>query len=357
MSEDARYVRQSILPGVGVDGQARLGASRAVVIGVGALGCASADLLVRAGVGRVTLVDRDVVELSNLQRQTLFAESDVGTPKAVAAAGRLRAVNSGVEIEAVVADVTGRNVEGLIARAIGEGGPSPSGSKTRHLPLGGGVVVDGTDNFETRYLLNDVCVKHGVAFLYAGAVGTQGMIAAFVPGGACLRCVFEEVPEVGSQPTCETAGVLGPAVVVASAMQAAEAIKVLSGNVDAVSRDLVTFDLWNNTSRRIAMPAKRADCVCCGLRRFEFLEGSSGDQAVLCGREAVQVTPRVAGRVDLRELALRLAPHGTVTASEHLVRAAVGGVEITVFADGRAIVKGTTRAEVARGVYSKWIGG
>ena len=218
-------------------------------------------------------------------------------------------------------------------------------------------MVDGTDNFETRYLLNDVCVKHGVAFLYAGAVGTRGMVAAFVPGGACLRCVFEEVPEVGSQPTCETAGVLGPAVVVAAAMQAAEAIKMLSGNVEAMSRDLVTFDLWRNESRRVTMPAKRADCVCCGLRRFEFLDGAGGDEAVLCGRDAVQVTPRVMGRVDLCALARRLAPHGTVTASEHLVRAAVGGVEITVFADGRAIVKGTTRSEVARSAYAKWVGG
>lgn len=340
-----------MLPGIGNEGQERLGVSHAVVVGVGALGCVSADLLVRAGVGRVTLIDRDVVEVSNLQRQTLFAEADVGRPKAVAAAARLRAVNSGVTINAVVADVTGRNVHGML-NALCETGLPPPGP----LPRGGGVVIDGTDNFETRYLLNDWCVKHGVPFLYAGAVGTRGMVAAFVPGGPCLRCVFEDPPEPGSQPTCETAGVLGPAVVMAGAMQAAEAIKLLSGNAGAVSRDLATFDVWENTWRRVALPVRRTDCPCCGLGRFEFLEGASGDEAVLCGREAVQVTPRAAAQVDLASLARRLAPHGAVSASEHLVRAAIEGVEMTVFADGRAIVKGTTRPEVARSAYAKWVG-
>lgn len=344
MARPDRYARQAILPGIGPEGQARLADAWAVVVGVGALGCTSADLLVRAGVGRVTLIDRDVVERSNLQRQSLFAERDEGQPKAAAAAARLRDANSDIDVRAVVADVTPLNAERLVREAAGD----------RAVALG--AIVDGTDNFEARYLLNDVAVKLGVALLYAGAVGTRSVSAAFLPGGPCLRCVFEEPPEVASQPTCETAGVLGPSVVEVAARQAAEAIKVLTGRGDVVDRAIVTTDLWTNETRRIAAGERRADCPCCGLRRFEFLDGSAGDEVALCGRNAVQVSPRAGASVDLAALARRLAPYGPVAASEHLVRAGVEGVEVTVFADGRAIVKGTSRPEVARGVYAKWVG-
>ncbi|MEX2217901.1 MAG: ThiF family adenylyltransferase [Phycisphaerales bacterium] len=355
-----RYHRQMLLPGVGEEGQRRLAESSVLLVGCGALGCASADLLARAGVGRITLVDRDVVELTNLQRQTLFDERDAaeGLPKAEAAARRLRAVNSPIRVEAVVADFNSGNAE----RMVREAAPA--------------VLLDGTDNFETRYLLNDLAVKHGVPYCYGGVVGTRGMQMTVLPtatrerGSCCLRCVFETPPAPGSVPTCDTAGVLGPVVAIVAACQASDAFKLLLGRADLLSPTLLEIDLWSNLRRRLDLSAaRRADCPCCGLRGFEFLEGDamSGTRA-LCGQIAVQVCPAGAAagaRVDLAGLAERLLPHGEFEVGRFFLRGELARerspegapVGLTVFPDGRAIIRGTERVEAARSIYARFIGG
>ena len=345
-----RYHRQMLLPGVGEEGQRRLLASRALVVGCGALGTVIADLLARAGVGALTIVDRDVVEATNLQRQTLFDEADAaaGVPKAEAAARKLRAVNSGVRIEAVVADFGPRTAEKI---ARGRSGDMP------------GVIVDGTDNFQTRYLLNDLAVARGVPYIYGGAVGTAGMSMTIVPGRTpCLRCVFPDLPAPGTTPTCDTAGVLGPVTATVAAHEAAEAIKALLGRHEALSRGLVRFDLWGGGWRRIDLGEATPGCPCCGQREFPFLDGSiAARAAVLCGRDSVQVNPSpesVRSRLDLDALALRLAEHGSFESTRLLVRGTLReeGLELTVFPDARAIVKGTTEPGIAMAVYARYVG-
>ncbi|MEZ6244310.1 MAG: ThiF family adenylyltransferase [Phycisphaerales bacterium] len=350
-----RYHRQTLLEGFGIDGQRRLGEGHALVVGVGALGSPAADLLVRSGVGRVTLVDRDVVEVTNLQRQTLFDESDArgGRAKAEAARRRLGSINSQVRVEGVVADVSARTGEALILDG----------------PLGrAGVVVDGTDNFETRFLLNDVSVKHGIPYVYAGAVGTRAMSATFrPPETACLRCLFD-APIAGTGETCDSVGVLAPVAAMVGAYQAVEAIKILLGRTDLSNPSLLSFDPWLGRRTRIDLSdAKRADCPCCGERRFEFLAGARGGRTTsMCGQGAVQVSPGDdIGEVDLGAVLKRLSIHGAFALEEGVVRGALsaesgddgGPVRLTVFQDGRAIVHGTTEAARARGVYAKYVGG
>lgn len=339
-----------LLPDWGDSGQARLTAARVLIVGCGALGCSLADLLVRAGVGHLTIVDRDVVELTNLQRQTLFDERDAaeGLPKAEAARRRLARINSQVEVRAVIADYTSRNAESLASAAQ--------------------LFLDGTDNFETRYLLNDLAVKRNVPYIYGGAVGTRGMAMTIRPGRTpCLRCVFEEPPPAGVAQTCDTAGVLGPMISFVAAHQATEAIKLLLGRDDLVLPALLDMDSWTNTIRRIDLSkSKRADCPCCGARRFEFLDGDrSGHAAALCGQNAVQVAPSGSEGVDLAALSSRLSPHGVFALMPSLLIRGVlnsergeGGAPIglTVFADGRAIVKGTSKPDVARTLYARYIG-
>lgn len=310
-----------------------------MIVGVGALGCVVADLLVRAGVGTITLIDRDVVEHTNLQRQTLFDEQDAagGLPKAVAAERRLRSVNSEIVIRAKVADLRGRNASSLV-------------------PADAALLIDGTDNFETRYLLNDLAVQRRLPLVYGGVVASRGLNATFLPGRACLRCVFDDPPAPGSQPTCETAGVLGPAAAMVGARQASDAIAVICGRADLATRRIWSLDLHEGTCRAMDVPAARHDCPCCARRLFEFLESDGGDETSLCGREAVQVMPRTRVHLDLAGLSTRLAAIGAVQASEHMVRARIDSVELTVFADARAIVKGTTKPEVARSVYAKYVG-
>jgi molybdopterin-synthase adenylyltransferase len=370
----SRYHRQMLLPGWGEEGQRKLAAAHALVVGCGALGCAICDHLVRAGVGTVTIVDRDVVELTNLQRQTLFTEADAsaGLPKAEAARRRLSAVNSSVRINAVVADFTSRNA--------------------MKLSEGAGIILDGTDNFETRYLINDVAVKRGIPYAYGGAVANQGMAMTVVPGEtACLRCVFEEPPPPGTAATCDTAGVFGPIIAIIGAFQAADALRLMAELGDArlggadhanhtnrseqrpvarrVGNSLLDVDLSECWVRRTDVSrAKREDCPCCGLKKFEFLDGA-GERAAeyLCGQHAVQVAPpRDVGGVDLVAIKARLDSHGTFTAvASLLVRGVLNSekgdegdaIGLTVFADGRAIVKGTQRAEVARSIYSRYVGG
>lgn len=341
-----RYSRQMLLPFVGRDGQARLAAAHAMLIGCGALGCPVADMLIRAGVGTLTIIDRDLVELSNLQRQTLFTESDARTalPKAEAAAARLRLVNSAVRIHAIVEDFSADN-----ALRILRPHPTP------------GVLIDATDNFQTRYLINDAAVSLNIPLIYGGAVGTSGMSLSILPNQtACLRCLFPDAPAPGTTPTCDTAGVLGPITSLIASLQAAEAIKVLLGRVDLLSTSLQSFDLLSNTHAKIDLrQAKRTDCPCCGLRQFEHLEAAAEADRTLCGQGAVQIQGRA--DVDLVHLHARLTRIGTFALSESTLRGtisddAITPIELTIFADGRAIIKGTTDHAHARSIYARYIG-
>jgi adenylyltransferase/sulfurtransferase len=342
-----RYSRQMRLPWVGKAGQERILQSRVTLCGVGALGTVLANTLVRAGVGSVRVVDRDFVEPSNLQRQVLFDESDVANnlPKAEAAAVKLRQINSTVEIEAVVADINRTNVEELCKDAD--------------------LILDGTDNFEVRYLINDVSIKQNKPWVYGGAVGTQGMSMTILPGETpCLRCVFEASPGPGEVGTCETAGVLGPAVGIIASFQAAEALKILAGRRDHINRELFMLDLWDNTSRRVKIAplvGRKGKCPTCALKQYDWLDGEQGTQTTsLCGRNAVQVTPRAGTKLDFAQLAANLKSSGTVTANKFLLKAALADAgesyEFTLFPDGRAIIKGTDDIDRAKVLYAKYVG-
>ena len=339
-SQSERYSRQARFPGVGAAGQARLQEARVLVVGCGALGTSAVDLLARAGVGRITVVDRDFVELSNLQRQLLFDEADAaaGTPKAVAAAAAVTRINSEIEIRPVVADVTPDNVEPLVREAQ--------------------IVLDGTDNFETRLLLNDACVKHGVPWIYGGAIGSTGMAMTVLPGETpCFRCVFPHRPDPGTMATCDTAGVLSSTIVMVAALQFTEAVKLLVDDREHLRRGLVAFDVWSNQHEQPVQLARTPDCPCCGLRRFEFLEARvTSRTASLCGRNAVQVSPGHPVRLDLAELGRRLDGVGPVSATAFLVRLTVGEHELTIFPDGRAIIKGTSDVGTARSLYARYVG-
>jgi adenylyltransferase/sulfurtransferase len=335
-----RYSRQMILPGWGREGQERLAAKTAVVVGCGALGSHIASHMVRAGVGRLVLADRDFVEWHNLPRQALYSEADAaaGAPKAVAAARRLRQINSLVEIEAHVMDVNADTVEDLIA--------------------GADVVLDGADNFEVRYLVNEASVKHGIPWVYGGVLGTYGLTAAILPGETpCLFCLLGPMPRPGAVPTCETAGILGPVVALVAALEATEGLKILLDRREDLLRSLVMVDVWSGDFERAQTQKGKADCPVCDAGRYELLEAEQGSMtAVLCGRNAVQIAPRPAAPVDLALLAERLAGVGTVTANEYLLRMDVEGVQFTVFADGRTIIKGTDDAVRARALYARYVG-
>lgn len=346
-----RYHRQMLLDDIGEAGQQRLGEAHAAVIGCGALGCAAADLLARAGVGRLTIIDRDLVEETNLQRQVLFDQHDADhqTPKAVAAAERIGEINPHVRTEPVIADF-----EAGVAERVLLGGP-----------LGPpGVIIDGTDNFETRFLINDLAVKHGLAYVYAGAVSTHATTMTVLPGETpCLRCVMPTPPPPGSQPTCDTVGVLGPVIAMVSGVQAAEAMKVLLGRGDLVRRTLLEFDPWRNTRREICL-ARDPACPCCGAGRFEFLDAPPAGPTALCGQAAVQINPTPGARIDLGALVDRLCAHGSFETTRYLLRGELRGeagesgepVGLTVFADGRAIVRGVTDPARARTIYARYIG-
>ena len=340
-----RYSRQILFAPLGEEGQKRLLDSRAVVVGCGALGTVLAGLLARAGVGRLRLVDRDFVELSNLQRQTLFEEADAreALPKAIAAERRLRAMNSGVAVEGVVADVTPENIGELL-----EGFP---------------LVLDGTDNFETRMLLNDYAVSAGVPWIYAAAVGSYGVTFTVLPGKtACLACLIESASDgisaeaaLRAEETCDTAGVLNTAAGVIGALEAAEAVKLLSGHAEALTGRLVSCDVWKGRFQSV-LAAREPGCRACGRREFRWLEGEAQPQVTMCGRDSVQIHER-RRRLDLEELARRLAGVASgVRTNGFLLRFAVPGCEVTVFPDGRAVFKGTKDPAVARSLYARYIG-
>jgi molybdopterin/thiamine biosynthesis adenylyltransferase len=337
-----RYLPQIRFAPLGEEGQRRLTSGRVLICGCGALGSTAANLLVRAGVGTVRIVDRDFVELTNLHRAALFDEADAAAalPKAVAAAGKLRAVNSSVAVEPVVADVTPRNVVQLCE--------------------GMDLLIDGTDNFETRFLLNDAAVKLGLPWIYAGCVGAEGQTMTILPRKTpCLRCLMETCPPPGAAPTCDTSGILGPIVGVLAALETAEAMKILSGNRAAVSPYLTVIDLWQNRLRQIEVQSLRGsvDCPACRRGEYRWLAGREGSRtAVLCGRNAVQIDPAYENPLSLDELAARLAPLGPLTQNPYLLRVRVAPHEIILFADGRAIVAGTDDPAAARAVYAKYIG-
>lgn len=408
-----------MFPQIGREGQEKLLASRVLIVGCGALGASHAEMLARAGVGNLRIVDRDFVEFSNLQRQTLYSESDAADrlPKAVAARDRIAAINSETQVEPIVADVNNSNIESLISECD--------------------VVIDGTDNFQVRYLVNDACVKHGTPWIYGAAVASYGTTMTIRPGETpCLRCIFEEMPDAGSSPTCDTAGVIMPIIASISAIQVAECLKLLVGDTASLHGSLIHIDLWANDWRQIKLPytspeshrspqgcgsprvskgetaaadctnphdstgtdscsspriskgetltadsetapARQSetftdehfapDCICCGKRQFEFLDAEMQEfAAVLCGRDAVQIAPPRPTELDLTALAARLAAipdvaRHYVKQNDHLVRFTVEPSpdtqhEITVFRDARAIIKGIDDPTAARSIYTRYIG-
>lgn len=334
---DSRYARQARFAPLGEEGQARIRAARVAIVGCGALGSVLAELLARAGVGHMRLIDRDFVELSNLQRQFLFDESDAkdGLPKAAAAARHLGRINSGVTVEPVIADLTAANARDLLA--------------------GVHLILDGTDNFETRYLINDVSVSSRVAWIYGAAVGSYGLKFAIVPElTACFRCIYPDPPE-GIQPTCETAGVLGPITATVAALQTADALKILSSGPESLTGRLTTIDVWSGEIRQLDAPARDPYCPCCVEHLFPSLDGSRRSMITLCGRNAVQIHER-RRPVDLAALANQLRSVGRVRANEYAVRVVLDCYEMTVFPDGRAIVKGTEDLALARSLYARYIG-
>ena len=334
---ESRYSRQIRFVPLGETGQTKIRAASVAIVGCGALGTVQAEAMARAGVGRLRIIDRDFVEWSNLQRQFLFEEADAAEalPKAVAAARRLARVNSEVAVEPMVADLTAANVEELFEDID--------------------LILDGTDNFETRFLINDAAVDREIPWIYGAAVGSYGIKLAIVPGKtACFRCVYPEPPQ-GAQPTCETEGVLAPVTATIASLQVADALKILAAGSDAVTARLTTIDVWTGTIRQLAPPTRDAKCPCCVRRELVYLDGSRRAPISLCGRNAVQIHER-SRPVDLPALAQRLATVAAVRSNEFALRVALDPYELTVFPDGRAIIKGTTDVGVARSLYARYIG-
>lgn len=332
-----RYSRQILFAGIGEKGQEALLGGRAAIVGCGALGTLQAAALARAGVGTIRIIDRDYVEPSNLQRQWLFEESDAaeGLPKAAAAERRLRRINSSIQVQGLVTDLTPGNAEELLG--------------------GAQVILDGTDNFETRYLINDFAISRSIPWIYGAAVGSYGLaMPVFPERTACLRCVYPVPPE-GPQPTCETAGVLNVIASLVASYQAADALKILSGREDLVQARITTIDVWNGGTRQIETPARDPECPSCGRREFVYLDERRAAPVRLCGRNAVQVREHTQP-LDLAELKTRLERIGEVRVNEFALRFYVAPYELTVFPDGRAIIKGTSDTGVARSLYARYVG-
>jgi len=358
----ARYHRQMLLPGFGEDGQRCLQDSTVLVLGCGALGSVAVDMLARAGVGHLMIVDRDFVELTNLQRQVLFDEDDVANslPKAIAAQQKIAKINSDVRVTAIVDDINHTNIE--------------------RYATGADVFVDGLDNYETRYLANDMAVSTGRPYVYGAAVGTTGMAFPILPHGTgaaaweahgngnlatpCFRCLFEEAPAPGTGATCDTIGAINSVVAMVANYQVAETLKILTGNFDRVTRTLLNIDVWANEIHQLKVDSayEKGDCPCCKQRRFDYLDGKAGSSAAtLCGRNAVQLRHRQqTGGVNFDAIAKRMSEHGTVTANEYMLRASIierdARYTMTLFPDGRAIVQGTDEPALARSVYAKFVG-
>lgn len=340
-----RYRKQVLFSGVGEDGQLRLQQGRVLLVGCGALGSVIAETLVRAGVGLLRIVDRDFVELTNLQRQVLYDERDVAEqmPKAIAAARKLRQINSTVQIEPHVADVDSTNILGLAE--------------------GVDVIVDGSDNFEVRFLINDASLETGVPWVNGGVIGSHGQVMTIVPGRTpCLRCLLADVPEAGSTETCDTAGVLGPAVNVVASLQSVAVMQLLIGVAATSEPTLTVIDVWDGTFRRLKLGAdlpEQTNCPACRQGQRSWLQGERGARStVLCGRNSVQVSPQQRGEIDLTDLERRLSASGTITRNPFLLRLCPSGseYELTIFRDGRAIIRGTEDIPTARSLYARYVG-
>ncbi|RIX52426.1 thiazole biosynthesis adenylyltransferase ThiF [Paenibacillus nanensis] len=339
-----RYSRQVRFARIGKEGQASLGASRVAIVGLGALGSVLSQHLVRAGVGYVRVIDRDVIEWSNLQRQMLYTEQDAAEllPKAEAAALRLRAMNSSIQIEPVAADLTAANAEELLAEVD--------------------LILDGSDNFSVRYLMNDYSLKHNIPWIYGGAVGASGMTMTFIPGETpCYRCLFPEPPPPGTTDTCETAGVISPIIDVIASVQAAEALKLLSGNANALHRTLFQVDLWNHTWLPLQMShARREDCPACSKRHYAFLDHTEQETVAvaLCGRDSVHLTPGTKPtNLDLEAIAAQLTTAGRISRNAYLLKIFLSNdITFVLFRDGRAIVQGTEDPAKARSIYAELLG-
>ena len=337
-----RYARQWRYAPLGREGQERLGQSRALICGCGALGSVIANTLARAGVGYLRIVDRDFLELNNLQRQVLFDEQDVAArlPKAIAADKKIRQINGAIEIDPQVVDINHRNILQLADSMD--------------------LLIDGTDNFETRMLLNDAALRLSKPWIFGGCIGAEGQTMTIVPGQtACLRCILREPPQAGEMPTCDTAGVLGGIVNVVASIQSVEAIKILSGHPEAIQPGLLVIDLWDNRIRQVGTEAIRAasDCPACHGGEAPWLEGQRGSQsAILCGRNAVQLRSLAETTLDLTQLAEKLQSRGEVTVNKFLLRFSVEGFEFTLFPDGRSIVGGTDDVAEARAAFARFIG-
>lgn len=336
---DQRYSRQILFQGIGVEGQQRIRKSIVTVVGCGALGTVNSEMLARAGVGSLRLIDRDFVEESNLQRQSLFTEQHARDriPKAVATRQALQAINSDVDVVQFVDDLTHSNIAGLCS--------------------GSDVIVDGTDNFETRYLINDFSIRESVPWVYGGCAGSYGIGYAVVPGKtACLVCLMGDSPQSGRGETCDTVGILAPVVHAVASFQVMQTLKILSGA--PLSLRMLRVDLWEDSWSTFSIgDARNPRCRCCGERDFRFLDGADGDRPMrLCGRNAVQITPVHSSSVDFDSLEKRLAGVGKVASNPYVLSVRIEGYEINLFPDGRAIVKGTDEPSVARSVYARYIG-
>jgi len=330
-----RYSRQIRFSGIGEAGQARLLAATVAVVGCGALGSFQASALARAGCGSLVLIDRDFVEFSNLQRQWLYDEDDArdAVPKAVAAARHIERINSSIRVSPVIADLTAENISDLLGSAS--------------------VILDGTDNFDTRYLINDFAVANGIPWVYGAAVAGYGLEMPVIPGvTACLKCVFPEPPAAG-QPTCETAGVINVVTSAVASLQVADALKIICGQT--VRPRIATLDVWTGELRQIAQPEPDPNCPCCGRRDFIHLNEVRRAPVRLCGSNAVQIHECVRA-IDLADLGRRLASAGDVRTNEFAVRFATPPYELTIFADGRAIIKGTSDVALARSLYARYVG-
>jgi molybdopterin/thiamine biosynthesis adenylyltransferase/molybdopterin synthase catalytic subunit len=339
-SHQERYARQIRFGSIGEEGQRRLAESRVAIVGIGALGGAIANHLVRGGVGFLRIIDRDVVDISNLQRQTLFQERDaaLGLPKSVAAKIHLEQINSSIKIEALAQDVTAKNAESLLSDVD--------------------LILDGNDNFSTRYLLNEVSQKYGIPWIYGGIVGDVGETCTFLPNqGPCFACLHPEPPAIGLLPSCDTAGVIGPIVQLIAAYQAAEGLKVLLKQFNKVRKTLLHIEMWNFVQHEIRLP-HNLSCRVCQERQFPYLQGKEGESVtLLCGRDTIQVRPKETKNVDLVHLAKELSLAGTVRLSPFFLRFDKNPYQLSVFPDGRVLVHGTSEESVARGLYSQYLGG
>lgn len=330
-----RYSRHIFLKEIGEEGQIKLSKSSVIIVGCGALGTTIANNLVRSGIGRIKIIDRDIIEMNNLQRQTLFDEDDIGLPKAWVAVKKLQKVNSKIKIESVVEDLNNSNIEEVIE--------------------GADLVIDGTDNMETRFLINDACIKHKIPWIYGGAVGTHGVSMNIIPNSTpCFRCVFPKLPNAGALPTCDTAGVLNTIPLIIGSIESTEAFKIMLGKT--INNKLLIYDVWTHDFQLVKIK-KNNECECCVKHNFEFLNAKKKTQIVsLCGENAMQITPAKNSILSFEEFAQKLQKSGEVKVTKFIIKFTVNSYQINIFKSGRAIIYGTNDEKIAKSLYAKYVG-